>query len=154
MKMMKQLCALLLTVVFATSLSAQQKNREVGDETEIYKYTIETAMGTMDYTVTVDTQWSDFVETVDSNTQDRLRKTDPNNVVSTIRVNNDADPAYDNIISLGYKTTKEDPITVVPSPTGFDIIVAGEQLRYNYIEQECSVPKGCPIDVELQSDAM
>ena len=154
MKMMKQLCTLLLTVVFTTSLSAQHKNNEVGDEMKIHKYTVETSEGTMEYTVKVANRWTDKVETMDTNKQDRSRKIGPNQVVSTIQVNNDADASYDNIITLSYRSEKEDPITVVPTPTGFDIMVAGEKLRYDYIKQECYVPKGCPIDVKLTSDSL
>lgn len=154
MKMMKQLCTLLLTVVFATSLSAQHMNKEVGDETKVQKYTVETAKGTMEYTVKVNTQWSDYVETVNNQKKERPRVSNANNVVSTIEVNNDADMAYDNVITLSYQSKKEEPVTVVPTPQGFDIMVAGEKLRYNYIKQECYAPKGCPIDIKLQSDAM
>lgn len=155
MKMMKQLCTLLLTVVFTTSLSAQHmKNKEVGDETKINNFKIKTANGTMDYTVKVDTRWTDYVETVNNNAQDRPRTTDDHNVISTIRVNNDSDPAYDNLITMTYQSEKDDPIKVVPNATGFDILVAGEKLRYDYIQQECYMPKGCSINLELSSDSM
>ena len=155
MKMMKQLCTLLLTVVFATSLSAQHmKNREVGDETKISNFKIKTANGITDYTVKVDTRWTDYVETADTNAQDRSRIEDAHNVISTIRINNDSDPAYDNLITMTYRSKKDDPIKVISSPTGFDIMVAGEKLRYDYIKQECYVPKGCPINVEVSNDSM
>lgn len=154
MKTMRMLCATVLTIVFATSISAQKMNKEVGAETKINKFSVTSSQGTIDYTVKIQNEWSDYVQTERSREQDQARVKGENYVVSTIQVNDDADHAYDNVITLRYKSDKDDPVKVLPTPTGFDIMVSGEKLNYDFIKQECRVPEGCPIQVELESSTM
>jgi len=154
MKNLKTISALLLTIFFTASMSAQDLNKEVASETKINKFKVKSELGTIDYTVKVNTKSIDYSQTVDNNKQDQPRVADANNTVTTIMVNNDFDRDYDNVITLRYKSKSDQPVEVVPTGKGFDILVNGERLHYDFVQQVCDAREGCPVDVKLSSTNM
>lgn len=154
MKHLKLVFALCTFLAFATSgVYAQNDNKQKLSETKINKFSVKSTQGTIDYTVRVNTQATDYVKMDNLSQEEQTRLKTENDVVTTISVDNDVDPMYDNTITLTYESPEDDTVKVLPTASGFNIKVAGEELSYNFLKQVCNVPEGCPIDVELLSSS-
>ena len=87
----------------------------------------------------------------DLSKKEETRVKSPAKVVTTISVDADGDPFYDNAFTLTYDSYEDNPVTVVPTASGFNINVAGEVLQYDFIEKVCEIPEGCPVKVNMIS---
>lgn len=154
MKNLKIVFALIAFTTFCTvGAFAQNDNKQKVSETKINKFSVKSTQGTIDYTVRVNTKATDYVKMDNLSQEEQTRLKTENDVITTIEVDNDMDPMYDNTITLTYESPEDDTVKVVPTASGFNIMVAGEELSYNFLKQVCNVPEGCPIDVELLSSS-
>lgn len=141
----------MILVVFTSAMSSQTLNTEVEDVTRINKFTVKSDAGIFNYSVKVDSKATDVVNTVNNNKKERARIDNGKYVVTTITVKNNVDEAYDNLITLSYNEKELKPVQIMPTTTGFDILVHGERLQYNFIKQVCISPDECPVEVKLAS---
>jgi len=150
MKSLKKIFTI-ITVVLVSGMYAQTANKETATETKISKFSVESSKGTIDYVVKVDTKTSAYVKMDELDVENATRVKNPNKVVTTISVDADGDPYYDNAFTLTYKSFEDNPVTIEPTSSGFNINVAGEVLQYDFIEKVCEVPEGCPVKVNMIS---
>ncbi len=153
MKTLKIMLALFAMTIFAGTY-AQTDNKEEVSQTKINKFKVKSTQGVIDYTVAINTTATDYVKMDNLSKKEQTRVKSENNVTTTIMVDNDVDNMYDNTITLRYKAPEDDTVKVIPTAAGFDIMVAGETLNYNFLKQVCNTPEGCPIDVQLSSNNM
>ncbi|MEZ4857620.1 MAG: hypothetical protein R2781_02300 [Flavobacteriaceae bacterium] len=138
-----------ILIAFAVALNAQVDNKQVVNESKVNKFSVKSEKGVVDYIVKVDTKSTSYV-TMDNLTQkETTRVKDLANVVTTINVDSDGDPFYDNAFTLTYPSSSDNSVKVQPTASGFNILVAGEVLQYDFIQKVCDVPEGCPVKVEM-----
>lgn len=150
MKTIKKIVTL-IAVILVSGMYAQTDNKQTATETKINKFTVKSEKGAINYVVKVDTKSTGYVKMDDLSKKEETRVKSPANVTTTISVDADGDPFYDNAFTLTYKSYEDNPVTVVPTPSGFNINVAGEVLQYDFIEKVCEVPEGCPVKVNMIS---
>lgn len=73
-------------------------------------------------------------------------------VTTTIHVDNDTDPFYDNTMAFTYKSISDTPVKIVPTTTGFNVVLVGRQISYDFMEKMYDLPVGS--DIEWQKIAV
>ncbi|MEZ4777832.1 MAG: hypothetical protein R2786_00415 [Flavobacteriaceae bacterium] len=141
---------ILITVVFfVASINAQTDNKQVINESKVNKFSVKSEKGVVDYVVRIDTKSTSYVKMDNLTEKETTRLKDNAMVVTTINVDSDKDPFYDNAFTLTYPSSKDNTVKVQPTTSGFNIIVAGEILQYDFIQKVCDVPEGCPVKVDM-----
>lgn len=138
-------------LILFTGMSAQEANKQTVQETKVNKFSVKSEKGTIDYEVKVSTKSTGYVKMDNLSKKEETRLKDRANVITTIMVDSDGDPLYDNAFTLTYQAISDDTVEVIPTATGFNINVAGETLQYDFIQKVCDVPEGCPVKVNMIS---
>ncbi|MEZ4874810.1 MAG: hypothetical protein R2793_05010 [Flavobacteriaceae bacterium] len=147
MKLVKNIITL-IALFLAIGLSAQNDNKQVVKESMTNKFSVKSEKGMVDYVVKIDTKATSYVKMDDLSKKEETRLKDTANVVTTINVDSDSDPFYDNAFTLTYPSSDDNSVKVEPTTSGFNILVAGEVLQYDFIQKVCNTPAGCPVKVE------
>lgn len=146
MKYLKNILAVTL-LLFSGSIIAQKINKQIINETETAKLSVETDKGTFDYTVKINSKAFEYVTTKNSSKKEQSRKQIPYKVNTIIKVNNDKEPFYDNIITLSYKSNTDDSVEIIPTNKGFNILIDGEKIAYDFFNKKYMLPKNSTISI-------
>lgn len=130
-----------IALTFVTGVTAQKINKQIVDETWTKNYEVTQNDKTFEYTVAVENMESNYVtmerEDLPKKEQDRVHV--PANVTKIVRIDNDMDPMYDNVLKLTYKTEADEHFNITPTEDGFMISVVGQELRYNFLKRDYEV---------------
>ncbi|GAA3519773.1 hypothetical protein GCM10022393_37470 [Aquimarina addita] len=142
---MKNLKLFTVTLLFLTTtlVKAQHDNKQIIQETITKQYEVEKGASTIPYKVHIKNKETSEVllKKEDQNALNQERINTPEMITKIIRIDDDADHYYDNLIELSYAVDDDADFKIVPTKNGFVITVKGKELNYDFMKKEYQVEK-------------
>jgi hypothetical protein len=142
MKYFRNIITLFAIVAFSAAYG-QMENKQTEMETLVKAYQVETAKGTMDYTIKVDTKRSNWVtmEKEELAQKEQTRVQQPKKITKIISIKGDDDPSYNNVLYISYKVKEDQDFKIYPTKEGFSIQTVGKELRYSLLDRNYTIHK-------------